>query len=183
MNYIKIDLPLQDKVIPDLKVGDRVLLNGFVYTARDAAHKRMYDEYYLNNSFPFDLNGQTIYYVGPCPSKPNEIIGSAGPTTSGRMDKYTPLILNNGIKGMMGKGNRNQEVVESIKENQAIYFGVIGGIGALLKECIKKVDVIAYEEFGTEAIRRLLIKDFPCIVAIDSLGRNIYEIEYKKYRL
>ncbi|MFZ7134667.1 MAG: Fe-S-containing hydro-lyase [Eubacteriales bacterium] len=177
-----IDLPLKEKDLTSLRAGDLVLLNGYVYTARDAAHQRLIEEYDSKGTFPIQLENEMIYYVGPCPNKPGEIIGSAGPTTSGRMDTYTPFLLDNGLKGMMGKGNRSKSVIESIMKNKAIYFGVIGGIGALLKDCIRSATVLAYEDLGTEAIRCLMIKEFPCIVAIDTLGNNIYDIEPKKYR-
>lgn len=176
-----INLPLTQDIIEQLTVGDEVLLNGTVYTARDAAHKRLVEDQGTSGKFPLSLKNQMIYYVGPCPEKPGEIIGSAGPTTSGRMDVYTPLLLGHGLKGMMGKGNRNNEVINAIKANKAVYFGVIGGVGAMLRDCIKKSQIVAYEDLGTEAIRKIEIKDFPCIVAVDSRGNNIYDIEPKKY--
>lgn len=166
---------LNDEKIKTLKAGDALLLSGTIYTARDAAHERMVADYKSGTSFPFDIKGQAIYYAGPCPAKPGEIIGSCGPTTSGRMDAYTPLLLDCGLKVMIGKGARNSDVLEAIKRNTAIYLGAIGGAGALICECIKKAEVIAYSDLGTEAIRKLYVEDFPVTVLIDSEGNNIYE--------
>ena len=166
---IKLNLPLSDKDIENLKVGDEVLLSGALYTARDAAHKRMVE------SLPFDINNQIIYYVGPTEPKKGEIYGSCGPTTAGRMDKYTPYLFDNGLKGCIGKGKRNKEVKEAIVRNKGIYFVTIGGLGALLSKCVTDVELIAYEDLGTEAIRKITVKDFPVYVGIDSKGKDIYE--------
>lgn len=171
---------LTDEKIRSLKAGDTLLLSGVIYTARDAAHERMIKNY--KDGFPFDIKGQVIYYAGPCPAKPGEVIGSCGPTTAGRMDAYTPLLLDSGLKVMIGKGVRSPEVTDAIKRNCCLYLGAIGGAGALIAKCIKKADVIAYEDLGTEAIRRLEVEDFPCTVLTDSYGNDIYEIGQRKYR-
>lgn len=182
MKETSINLPLNDDIIKELKAGDKVLLNGIIYTGRDAAHKRMIEDLKTKGQLPVDLKGQTIYYVGPCPAKPGEVIGSAGPTTSGRMDKYAPVLLDLGLKGMIGKGKRDQKVIQAMMTNKAVYFGAIGGTGALLKECIKSCDVMAYADLGPEAIMKLMVKDFPVTVIIDSKGNNLYETEYLKYQ-
>lgn len=166
----KIDLPLNKKIIKDLKVGDEVLLNGILYTARDKAHQRLANSLKNKDMLPIDLKDITIYYTGPTPSKPGEIIGSAGPTTSSRMDVFTPILLQNGVKGMIGKGKRSQEVISAIKEYRCIYFVTIGGAGAWLSQKITSAEVIAYHDLGAEAIFKLQVKDFPAIVAIDSSG-------------
>lgn len=171
---IKIDPPLTDEVIEQLKAGDLVLINGYVYTARDAAHKRLVELINNNTPLPFDLKGQIIYYVGPTPAPPGKAIGSAGPTTSSRMDSYTPLLLSLGIKGMIGKGQRSEEVVKAIKKYKAVYFLATGGAGALLSRHIVSAEEIAFPELGTESIKKLLLKDFPAIVAIDCHGGNIF---------
>jgi fumarate hydratase subunit beta len=162
--------PLDDKTIEELKSGDYVYITGTIYTARDAAHKRMYE-----NGIPIDLNHNIIYYLGPSPAKEGQIIGSAGPTTSSRMDKYTPYMLKNGLKGMIGKGKRSLEVIESMKEHHAVYFAAVGGAGALLSKCIKESEVVAYDDLGTEAIRKLKVENLPVIVVIDKDGNNLYE--------
>lgn len=182
LNKVRINLPITDKEIKELCSGDQVLLTGNIYTARDAAHKRMIEEFEQSGKLPFDIKGQIIYYVGPCPNKPGDIIGSAGPTTSGRMDLYTPKLLSLGLKGMIGKGERSEKVVNSIVENNVLYFGAIGGAGALLREKIKQVEIIAYPDLGTEAIRKLYVEEFPVIVIIDSKGKNLYKSEPIKYR-
>lgn len=166
----EIDLPLNKKIIKDLKVGDEVLLNGILYTARDKAHQRLANSLKNKDRLPIDLKDITIYYTGPTPSKPGEIIGSAGPTTSSRMDVFTPILLQNGVKGMIGKGKRSQEVISAIKEYRCIYFVTIGGAGAWLSQKITSAEVIAYHDLGAEAIFKLQVKDFPAIVAIDSSG-------------
>jgi len=171
---IKIETPLTDEVIEQLKTGDLVLINGYVYTARDAAHKRLVELINNNTPLPFDLKGQIIYYVGPTPAPPGKAIGSAGPTTSSRMDSYTPLLLSLGIKGMIGKGQRSEEVVKAIKKYKAVYFLATGGAGALLSRHIVSAEEIAFPELGTESIKKLLLKDFPAIVAIDCHGGNIF---------
>lgn len=173
---------LTEEKIKELRAGDTLLLTGKVYTARDAAHKRMTENFKKGIDFPFEMCGSAIYYAGPCPAKPGEVIGSCGPTTSGRMDAYTPLLLNHGLKVMIGKGVRNAEVTEAIKRNGAIYLGAIGGAGALIAECIKSAQVIAYEDLGTEAIRELFVEDFPCTVLTDTYGGDIYKIGIEKYR-
>lgn len=171
---IKIETPLTDEVIEQLKAGDLVLINGYVYTARDAAHKRLVELINNNTPLPFDLKGQIIYYVGPTPAPPGKAIGSAGPTTSSRMDSYTPLLLSLGLKGMIGKGQRSEEVVKAIKKYKAVYFLATGGAGALLSRHIVSAEEIAFPELGTESIKKLLLKDFPAIVAIDCHGGNIF---------
>lgn len=177
-----IQTPLKEEVLNTLRAGDKVLLSGVVYTARDAAHMRLYKCLEENKPLPIDLNGEVIYYVGPTPTKPGSVIGSAGPTTSGRMDKFTPSLLNVGLKGMIGKGLRNASVVQSIIDNRAIYFVASGGAGALLSAKVESSEIIAYEDLGTEAIRKLCVKEMPLIVAIDSYGNNIYEDGPKKYK-
>lgn len=171
----KIKLPLTNEAVASLKAGDRVFLTGEVYTARDAAHKRMLEELEQTGRLPFDIKNQTIYYSGPSPTKPGDIIGSAGPTTSYRMDDYTPTLLDLGLKGMMGKGERSKSVIDSMIKNKAVYFALIGGAGALIADSIKQVEIIAYEDLGTEAIRKLRIENLSAIVAIDERGNNLYE--------
>ncbi len=171
-----ITTPLTTEKVEELQAGDYVYITGTIYTARDAAHSRMYDTMMEGNSIPFDLQENIIYYLGPTPEREGQVIGSAGPTTSSRMDKFTPLLLNNGLKGMIGKGKRNREVIDSIIENKAVYFAAVGGAGALLSKRIKASKVIAYDDLGTEAIRELYVEDFPVIVVIDSKGNNLYEI-------
>ena len=161
--------------LTELRVGDKVFLTGTIYTARDAAHKRMFEEILKGGKLPFDLKGQIIYYMGPSPAREGRVIGSAGPTTSSRMDVYTPLLLEKGLQGMIGKGKRSPEVLEAIKKHGAVYFAATGGAGALLSKCILKSDVIAYEDLGTEAVRKLTVRDFPAIVAADMYGGYIYE--------
>ncbi|HET7657203.1 MAG TPA: Fe-S-containing hydro-lyase [Bacillales bacterium] len=171
-----INVPFHDEEsITSLKAGDRVSISGTIYTARDAAHKRMIELLEQGKELPFDVRNQLIYYVGPTPAKPGEVIGSAGPTTSGRMDKYTPALLELGLKGMIGKGFRNREVVEAIAKNNAVYFAAIGGSGALLARTIKKVELVAFEDLGTEAIRKMLVEDFPAVVINDAHGNDWYE--------
>ncbi|WP_102026609.1 Fe-S-containing hydro-lyase [Salirhabdus sp. Marseille-P4669] len=177
-----IRIPLEEADILSLKAGDRVLLSGTVYTARDAAHKRMYEQLQKGEALPFDLSNQAIYYVGPTPAKPGQVIGSAGPTTSSRMDTYTPALLDKGLSAMIGKGYRSKEVKQSMIKNKAIYFGAIGGSAALISRSITAVEMIAYEDLGTEAIRRLTIKDFPAIVINDAHGNDLYVEGVEKYR-
>ncbi|CRZ35710.1 fumarate hydratase subunit beta [Herbinix hemicellulosilytica] len=167
--------PLSKEEVQNLKAGDYVYITGVIYTARDAAHKRMYEALQKGEEIPFSLKNNVIYYMGPSPAREGQIIGSAGPTTSSRMDKYTPLLLDTGLLGMIGKGYRSQSVIESIIKNKAVYFVATGGAGALLSKCIKKSKVIAYEDLGTEAIHELYVENFPVIVAIDSNGNNLYE--------
>lgn len=173
--YKNITTPLTDEKVNALQSGDFVYITGTIYTARDAAHERLYTALQSNKEIPFDLTNSIIYYLGPTPAKPGQVIGSAGPTTSSRMDKYTPLLLNNGLKGMIGKGKRSTDVVESMKKTNAVYFAAIGGAGALLSKCIKESVVIAYDDLGTEAIRKLRVENLPVIVVIDNNGNNLYE--------
>ena len=169
-----IQVPLSEEDINTLKAGDYVYLSGIIYTARDAAHKRMYESMHKGESLPIELNGNVLYYLGPSPAREGQVIGSAGPTTSSRMDKYTPEMLDKGLKGMVGKGKRSPEVIEAMKRNGAVYFAAVGGAGALLSKCIKKAEVIAYDDLGTEAIRKLEIENLPVIVVIDKDG-NVLE--------
>ena len=171
----KIHAPLVSEEIKELRAGDYVYITGTVYTARDAAHKRMEEALNQGSPLPLDLKDNVIYYMGPSPARQGRPIGSAGPTTASRMDKYTPRLLDLGLKGMIGKGKRTPEVAEAIVRNQAVYFAAVGGAGALLSRCIVESQVIAYEDLGTEAIRKLTVKDFPAVVVIDSLGNNLYE--------
>ncbi|MEW9677210.1 Fe-S-containing hydro-lyase [Lentibacillus sp. L22] len=183
MSKIKMNVPFSDEsIIKSLQAGDQVLLSGTIYTARDAAHKRMVEQINNGKSLPFDIQNQVIYYVGPTPAKSGEIIGSAGPTTSSRMDGYTPTLLEHGLKGMIGKGYRSPKVIESIADNHAVYFAAIGGSGALLSQRIKSVEMVAYEDLGTEAIRKLTVAEFPCIVINDTEGRDWYQESKEKFR-
>lgn len=178
---IKLNAPLTADKLADLKAGDSVLLSGVIYSARDAAHKRLIDLLNEGKELPLNIKDETIYYVGPSPAKPGKVIGSAGPTTSYRMDAYAPTLLDLGLKGMIGKGARNQEVIDAIKRNGAVYFGAIGGAAALIGRSIVKSEIIAYEDLGAEAIRRMEVKDMPLVVIIDSKGNNLYEIGQKQY--
>jgi fumarate hydratase subunit beta len=171
-----ITTPLTTDKVENLEAGDYVYITGTIYTARDAAHKRMFDTMTEGNAIPMDLKDNIIYYLGPTPEREGQVIGSAGPTTSSRMDKYTPLLLDNGLKGMIGKGKRSKDVIESMVNNKAVYFAAVGGAGALLSKKIKASKIIAYDDLGTEAIRELYVEDFPVIVVIDSKGNNLYEI-------
>lgn len=177
----KITTPLTEEKIKELKAGDSVLLSGYIYTARDAAHKRLVELLDEGKELPVDIKDQVIYYVGPTPAKPGQPIGSAGPTTSYRMDAYTPVLLERGLKGMIGKGLRGPEVVDSIIKNGAVYFAAIGGAAALTGKCVKSSELIAYEDLGSEAIRRLYVEDLPLIVVIDKEGDNYYEIGQRDY--
>ena len=170
----KINLPITDEDIKNLRAGDSVLLSGTIITGRDAAHKRLFDLLKAGEALPVDVKGEIIYYVGPAPAKPGHAVGPAGPTSSYRMDKYTPALLELGMKGMIGKGARSQEVIDSIVKNKAVYFAAIGGAAALIAESIKAEELLFYEDLGTEAIRRYTVEDFPCIVAIDCEGNNVY---------
>jgi len=170
-----IAAPLSDETINGLIAGDFVYITGTIYTARDAAHKRLYEALQEGKEIPFKLKNNIIYYLGPSPAREGRVIGSAGPTTSSRMDKYTPLLLERGLKGMIGKGKRSEEVIKSMNENNAVYFAAIGGAGALLSKCIKKSEIIAYDDLGTEAIRKLEVENFPVIVVIDNKKNNLYE--------
>lgn len=178
---IKITPPLTDEVVTKLKAGDHVLITGVIYTGRDMAHKAMVEGHQKGEQMPFDLAGQVLYYTGPTPAPPGRPIGSAGPTTSYRMDKYTPYLLELGLKGMIGKGPRGPEVKESLRKNKAVYFAAVGGAGALISKAIKKADVIAYPELGTEAVMRLEVEDFPAFVVNDVYGGDLYEMGVAEY--
>jgi fumarate hydratase subunit beta len=180
---IKIKTPITTEEVRKLKAGDNVLISGVIYTGRDAAHKRLVELIDKGEELPVDLKGQFIYYVGPAPAKPGHAAGSAGPTTSYRMDPYTPALLDLGLKGMLGKGLRSKEVIESMKKNGAVYLAAIGGAAALIAKSIKKVEVVAYEDLGAEAIHRFEVEDFPAVVVIDSEGNNLYETEPPKYKI
>lgn len=171
----QIQSPLASEEAASLKAGDYVYITGTIYTARDAAHKRMQEALEKGEKLPVPLKNQIIYYMGPSPARDGRPIGSAGPTTAGRMDRYTPALLDLGLKGMIGKGNRTREVTDAIIRNKAVYFAAVGGAGALLSKCILHSEIVAYEDLGTEAIRKLQVKDFPVIVVIDSTGRDLYE--------
>ena len=167
--------PFDKAKLKELRAGDRILLSGIIYTARDAAHERMVREYEKTKQFPIDLKNQAIYYAGPCPAKPGEVIGSCGPTTAGRMDAYTPLLLDNGLSVMIGKGARNKEVTDAIVRNSCVYLGATGGAGALIAQCIKECELVCYEDLGTEAIRRLRVENLPLVVLTDSKGNDLYK--------
>lgn len=177
----KIKLPITDEDIKNLKAGDSVLLTGTIITGRDAAHKRLFELIERGEELPVDIKGELIYYVGPAPAKLGYAVGPAGPTSSYRMDKYAPALLDLGLKGMIGKGARSKAVIDSIVKNNCVYFAAIGGAAALIAKSIKSEELLCYEDLGTEAIRRYTVEDFPCIVAIDSEGNNVYETEPKKY--
>ena len=177
----KITLPLTEEIAKTLKAGDRVLLTGIIYTSRDAGHKRMCESLAKGEELPIDPMNATIYYVGPTPAKPGTVIGSAGPTTSGRMDAYAPTMMSVGARGMIGKGARLPEVVDAMKKYSGVYFGAIGGAGALLAKCIKSAKLIAFEDLGAEALRELYVEDMPLMVIIDSEGNNLYELGREEY--
>lgn len=177
-----ITAPYDDQTARELRSGDYVYITGTIYTARDAAHKRMYEALEQGRELPFDINHNVIYYMGPSPAREGRPIGSAGPTTASRMDKYTPSLLDLGLKGMIGKGKRSEGVKQAIIRNGAVYFAAVGGAGALLSKSIISSEVIAYDDLGTEAIRRLQVKDFPVIVVIDSDGNNLYETAIEQYK-
>lgn len=178
----KISAPIIDEIAKELKAGDYVYITGTIYTARDAAHKRMSEALEKGKELPIELENNIIYYMGPSPAREGRVIGSAGPTTASRMDKYTPNLLDLGLKAMIGKGKRSKEVIEAIKRNSCVYFAAVGGAGAILSKCIKKSEVVAYDDLGTEAIRKLYVEDFPVIVVIDSDGNNLYETAIKEYK-
>ncbi|MBI2854676.1 MAG: Fe-S-containing hydro-lyase [Chloroflexi bacterium] len=178
---LRLRSPLDSKEIQGLKAGDQVLITGTLYTARDAAHKRIVEALDKGKVPPFELDGQTLYYMGPSPARPGQVIGSAGPTTSGRMDAYTPRLLAEGVKAIIGKGKRSQAVKDSIKKHGAVYLAAVGGAGALISKAIKKADVVAYEDLGAEAVRRLEVVDFPAIVINDARGGDLYEEGKAKY--
>ena len=178
---INLKTPLTREKSENLKAGDIVSLTGTIYTSRDAAHKRMIEEYEKTGKFPFDMKDAIIYYAGPSPAKPGQVIGSAGPTTSGRMGAYAPFMIEKGETGMIGKGARNENVIKAMKEHKAVYFGATGGAGALIASHIKECELIAYEDLGAEAVYKLYVEDFPLVVIIDSEGNNLYETEKLKY--
>lgn len=182
MKY-SIETPLNKDICSKLRAGDIVEINGVIYTGRDAAHKKMIEMLNEGGRIPFEIVDQIIYYVGPCPARPGEVIGSAGPTTSGRMDAYAPKLIELGLRGMIGKGIRDEKVIAAMKKYGAVYFGAIGGAGALIAESIVDEEVIAFPELGTEAIRKLRVRNFPVTVVIDSLGNNLYETGKVKYRV
>lgn len=177
----KITTPITEEVTRDLRSGDYVYITGTMYVARDAAHKRMIEALDRGEELPIDIKDATIYYMGPSPARDGRPIGSAGPTTASRMDKYAPTLLDLGEKAMIGKGKRTQEVIDAIVRNHAVYFAAIGGAGALLSKCIKKSEVVCYDDLGAEAIRKIEVEDFPVIVVIDSEGNNLYETTIKQY--
>lgn len=177
-----IQTPLTKEQVKTLKAGDYVYITGTIYTARDAAHKRMVEKNSNGEKFPFELKDQIIYYLGPTPNREGQVIGSAGPTTSSRMDKYAPTLLDSGLTGMIGKGKRSDAVISSMKKNTAVYFAAVGGAGALLSKCIKKSEVIAYDDLGTEAIRKLYVENLPVITVIDCYGENVYDTAPARYR-
>ena len=179
---ISIETPLTDEVVKKLKIGDRVLINGYVYSARDAAHKRLVELLKKGEELPFEISGQIIYYVGPTPPKPGMPIGSAGPTTAYRMDPYAPILIEKGLKGMIGKGIRGEKVIDAMIRHKAVYFAATGGAGALISKAIKGAEVVAYEDLGTEAIRRMLVKNFPVIVVNDIYGNDLYHEGKAKYK-
>jgi len=182
MEAIKLKTPVSDQNIEKLRAGHKVILNGYIYTARDAAHKKMVELLDKGDSLPFDPKGQIIYFVGPSPAKPGQVIGSAGPTTSGRMNKYSPKMIKAGLKGMIGKGEMGKEVTDALKQFKGAYFVATGGAGALMAKRITESEVVAYEELGPEAVRRLKVEDFPIIVAQDCHGGNIFVEGMEKYR-
>ena len=179
---ISLSPPLSDEDVMRLRIGDEVSLNGVIYTARDAAHKRLVELIDKGRELPFEVRGAIVYYVGPTPAKPGEVIGSAGPTTSYRMDPYTPTMLSRGLKGMIGKGNRGREVLEAMKKEKAVYFAAVGGAGALIADWITSCEVIAYEDLGAEAIHKLEVRDFRVVVANDAHGGDLFEEGIARYR-
>jgi len=182
MEKILLNTPFTEEKAANLKCGDMVLISGILYTARDAAHLRMVANISQQKELPFGLKDAIIYYAGPSPSRPGKVSGSFGPTTSSRMDKMTLPLLENGLRGMIGKGLRSQEVIQGIRSNKAVYFAALGGAGALISNSIKSIEIMAYDDLGTEAVRKLIVEDFPAVVAIDSRGACIYDIERQKYQ-
>ncbi|MCF7792939.1 MAG: Fe-S-containing hydro-lyase [Candidatus Cloacimonetes bacterium] len=181
-NTVYLKTPLTSEDLEKLQIGDKVYISGTIYTGRDAAHKRLVELVEAGKELPFDIKGQVIYYVGPAPAPPGKPIGSAGPTTSYRMDPYAPILMDAGLKGMIGKGPRNQAVIDSMQKNKAVYFAAIGGAAVVVAESIKEAKVIAYEDLGTEAIREMKVENFPCIVANDVKGNDIYKEGVKQYQ-
>jgi fumarate hydratase subunit beta len=180
---VNLTTPLTDEIVSNLEIGDKVLISGVIYTARDAAHKRLIELLDTGKPLPFDIRGQIIYYVGPSPAKPGRIIGAAGPTTSYRMDPYAPRLMELGLKGMIGKGKRAPAVKEALIKHKAVYLGATGGAGALISRAIKAAEVIAYQELGPEAIRRLVVENFPAVVINDTRGGDLYEEGIKQYQI
>ena len=178
----KITTPITEETTKDLHSGDYVYITGTIYVARDAAHKRMIEALDNNESLPIDIKDSTIYYMGPSPAREGRPIGSAGPTTATRMDKYAPILLDLGEKAMIGKGKRSKEVIDAIIRNKAVYFAAVGGAGALLSKCIKESEVVCYDDLGAEAIRKIYVEDFPVIVVVDREGNNLYETSIKEYK-
>ena len=181
--YIDLKTPLENATIEKLKAGDKVRISGVLYTARDAAHKRLIEMVEAGNNLPFEVKGQLLYYVGPTPAKPGQVIGSAGPTTSYRMDTYAPTLIKMGLKGTIGKGSRSKEVIEAMKKYKAVYFAAVGGAAALIAKTIKKVEIIAFDDLGTEAIRKMEVENFPAIVVNDTKGGDLYDIGREKYKI
>ncbi len=181
--YTDLATLLSDSTIEKLKTGDKVRISGVLYTARDAAHKRLIEMIESGDDLPFDLKGQLLYYVGPTPAKPGQVIGSAGPTTSYRMDTYAPALIKMGLKGTIGKGSRSKEVIEAMKTYKTVYFAAVGGAAALIAKTIKNVEIIAFEDLGTEAIRKMEVDNFPAIVVNDTKGNDLYDIGRKKYEI
>jgi len=179
---VKLTTPLTDADVLVLEIGDRVLVSGVIYTARDSAHKRLVDLLAAGRELPVDFQGQILYYVGPSPARPGRVLGAAGPTTSDRMDSYTPTMLQLGLKAMIGKGKRSPEVIAALQQYKAVYLGATGGAGALISKCIKKAQVVAFPELGPEAVHRLEVENLPAIVINDCQGRDLYEIGIKQYR-
>lgn len=177
-----ISAPFTDETICSLHAGDMVYISGTIYTARDAAHKRLCEMLDAGEPMPFDFEGQAVYYAGPCPAKPGQPIGSVGPTTGGRMDAYSPRLIQQGLRVMIGKGSRSEEVIDALKEHTGVYFAAIGGAAALMAKAVKEAEVIAFDELGTEAIRRLRVEELPVIVAIDHEGNDMYKLGVEKYR-
>lgn len=180
--YTKLKTPLKNEDLEKLKIGDKVLISGYIYTGRDAAHKKFIESLDKGEKLPFEIKGAVIYYVGPSPEKPGEVIGSAGPTTSYRMDSFAPRLLDLGLKAMIGKGKREKAVIDSCKKNNAVYLGATGGAAALISKCIKTSEIIAYEELGAEAVRKLYVEDFPLIVINDVNGNDLYMEGIKKWK-
>ena len=181
--YIDLKTPLENSTIEKLKAGDKVRISGVLYTARDAAHKRLIEMVVAGKDLPFDVKGQLLYYVGPTPAKPGQVIGSAGPTTSYRMDTYAPTLIKMGLKGTIGKGSRSKEVIEAMKEHKAVYFAAVGGAAALIAKTIKKVEIIAFDDLGAEAVRKMEVENFPAIVVNDTAGGDLYDIGREKYKI
>lgn len=181
MSEIRVTTPLNDDVISKWRSGDKILISGIIYTGRDAAHKRLVELIDKGETLPFDIKGQIIYFVGPTPARPGGAVGSAGPTTSYRMDAYSPRLIEKGLKGMIGKGSRSEEVIGAMIKHKCVYMAAVGGAGALISRCIKSSEIIAYEDLGPEAIRRMEVKDLPVIVVNDTLGNDLYQEGVKKY--